>query len=1089
VYRFVTNGSGENQVLQSSEQAQLQTQTVLRTPAPLCQGLTYQLTVNGIVQTASAGWLTLLDYAPAHVVGQPLTSFLPPEDRQAVAMMLETLRSTTTWDPHCAEWRWQQQDGAIRWFAVTHSTIYDEHDNLCYIMGSAHEITVYKQQIETLQEELLCQEVLMNALPDPVFVKDDAHRVLLVNEAYCQMVGRSATEILADADQFDPTPADELRIFRAHDRLALASDGPIEKEEQLTDHQGHRHIVSTRKVARILPNGQKVLLCTVRDITERRQIEEKLQYEQALIRRLLDAIPDMIFYKDGKNTYAGCNRAFEKVTQLTEEEMIGKTAGELFPVAAKEEYDRQDHAVLHGKATLRVEQWITYPDGHKALFDTLLTPFLSPTGESLGLLGIGRDITERKRAEEELRTAKETAESANRAKSAFLSTITHELRTPMNGVLGLSGLLLETELNAQQLDLVNTIRESGNTLLTLINDILDFSKVEANKLELEIGSFDLRQCIECALDMVAAQATTKNLTLAYLLDAALPACIEQDETRLRQILANLLSNAVKFSHRGEIVITVTGQAGEDGAWELQFSVHDHGMGIPADRLDRLFRPFSQVEVSTAREYGGSGLGLAISKRLAGLMGGTMWVESEVGKGSCFHFTVQASQSKEECTSWVIDRAALKGRHILLIEKSAAIRRLLVQQLAAWEIKVTTFAHLDEQKLAAQSSVCDALIVDMNALVGASRVHKGQWGRIHHQLTRLYQQYPQLPIVLLTQLGERIMKTEKESKYDSEVVTVAKPIHASQLHDALVTVLSGRPTTARRSSRAYVADTQLAQRHPLRILLAEDNIINQKVVVGVLANHGYRIDVVANGIEVLDALNRQPYELILMDINMPDMNGFATTELIRSSWAPAMQPHIIALTANAMQGDSQRCLDAGMNDYLRKPLDVAELIAALQRTPARNQQPLIQSLSQEGAVAQSPAMPMAEDDDNLAVDNSALRDIVELLGADGNVTVCELIDLFLATTPSLLQQLSEAIKQYEIDTVCQIAHTLRSPTGQLGAHQLANLCEELETICLAGTLVGGEQIFRQIVAEYEQVRRSLHQTAEKFCRDDDDSPQF
>ncbi len=1070
-------------------QAQVHTQELLQLPATSCQGLTYQLTVDGMVRTASSSWCTLLGYTPQAVRQQPLHTFLMPTNAEAVAVMLEMLL-TAAQDSHCAEWQWRHRDGTTRWFAVTHCAVYDDHGQLFQIIGSAHDITAYKQQIAALQEQVLFYDSLLNALPDPVFVKDEAHRVILVNAAHCRMADLSATEILAP-DQADPTPADELAVFRAQDLLVLTSDQPIENEETLTDSQGIRHIISTRKVAHSLPNGQKVLLGTVRDITDRRQVEARLQHEQALMRRLLDAIPDLIFYKDLGNVYAGCNRAFEALAGVAEEELIGKTAAEIFPNAAKERYDQQDYAVLHDKVTLRVEQWVTYPDGRIALLDTLLTPFLTPTGESLGLLGICRDITERNAMEGALRTAKEAAESTTRAKSTFLSTITHELRTPMNGVLGLSGLLLDTELNAEQLDLVHSIRASGNTLLTLINDILDFSKVEANKLELEISSFELRPCIESALDLVAAQATVKDLTLVYLIDPALPPCIEQDETRLRQILTNLLSNAVKFSDIGEIVVTVTGHMLADRRWELHFAVRDRGIGISPDRLDRLFLPFSQVDVSTTRHYGGTGLGLAISKRLADLMGGTMWVESEAGSGSTFHFTMQVCQNEDGGTPWEINRAILSGRQILIVEESVAIRRLLTQQLTAWGIDVTVRTALDEEELAQQTTAVDALILDANSLVRAihprtthprtTHPRTMEWSGIKHQLTRLRQIVPQLPIILLTQLGERLPSANSQS----QLATVTKPIHASQLHDALVTVISGRSLPTRRSGRAYVVDTKLAERHPLRILLAEDNIVNQKVVVGILANHGYRIDVAVNGLEVLDALNRQRYELILMDINMPDMDGFTTTDIIRSSWAPAMQPHIIALTANALHGDNQRCLDAGMNDYLRKPLEVPELIAALQRVPVRKDQPLIPSSSMEIKPAQSQPVPYtsAQPQDD-AVDISVLWDITELLGADGHTTVCELITLFLESSLPLLQQLRTAVAEDDITAICRVAHTLRSPAGQLGAHRFAHLCEELETIYLNDRPGDGEALMHQISAEYERVRHALHTSSAKFCREAD-----
>jgi PAS domain S-box-containing protein len=1032
--------------------------------------LTYELAVDGTLRAVSVGWYTLLGYAPGSLLQQPLGDFLAPGNADALSVMLTEL-CTTAHEGHCAEWQWSHRDGTTRWFIVTHVTVQDEGSNVVYIAGHAHNVTAYKQQIADLQEQVTFHDSVMNALPDPVFIKDEQHRMILVNEAHCRMVGLSAAEILATA-QVDPTPKDELALFWAQDALALNSNQPLENEETLTDSRGCRHTISTRKVAHQLPNGQKILLGTVRDITERRQVEERLQHEQALLRRLLDAIPDLIFYKNKENVYAGCNRAFEVLTGLPEQELIGKRAAAIFPNAVKDRYDQEDYAVLHEQATIRTEQWVTYPDGRTALLDTLLTPFLALSGESLGLLGISRDITERKAVEEELRAAKEAAESAYQMKTLFLSTMTHELRTPMNGVLGLSGLLLDTELNAAQLDLVNTIRASGDTLLALINDILDFSKIEANKLTLEFVNFDLRSSLEHALDLVAAQATAKDLTLAYFIEPMLPFCIEQDETRLRQILTNLLSNAVKFSDSGEIVVTVEGQALPDGCWELHFAVCDQGIGIPAECLPQLFQPFTQVDVSTSRRYGGTGLGLAISRRLVELMGGTMWIESEVGQGSTFHFSLRATKSKEQRTSWLVDTLTLSGRHILVIEEGAAMQRLLTQQLTAWGVNVTVQTQLDGAKLARQTAGFDALILDANLLVDDATPSRNKRASHQPQLAQLYHHCPQLPIVLLAQLGGRLALPEKPP----HLATVAKPIHASQLHDALVTVISGRPVPLRRSGHSYVVDNQMAERHPLRILLAEDNIINQKVVVGILANHGYRVDVAANGLEVLDALNRQPYELILMDINMPDLDGFMTTNIIRSSWLPAAQPHIIALTANALHGDNQRCLDAGMNDYVSKPIQVSALIESLQRVPVRNAHPLAQaavSTTTPEAVAPVPAH-------GDAVDITVLLDIIEILGADGSATACELITIFLDSSPPLFAHLAEAIAMADTTAAAQLLHKLRSPAGQLGALRLAQLCADMESICSTDLLGEGARLFRTILDEYARVRSALHQLSSTLC---------
>jgi PAS domain S-box-containing protein len=319
-------------------QVQVQAPTLCQKHADPHGELTYELAVDGTLRAVAGGWYTLLGYAPESLLQQPLGDLLAPGDADALSVMLDAL-FTTAIECHCAEWQWHHRDGTTRWLIITHATVQDEGGNVIYIAGHAHNVTAYKQQIAALQEQVAFHDSVMNALPDPVFIKDDQHRMLLVNDAHCRMVGLSAAEILA-TDQADPTPKDELAVFWAQDALALNSNQPIENEEALTDSRGCRHIISTRKVAHQLPNGQKILLGTVRDITERRQVEERLQHEQALMQRLLDAIPDLIFYKNKENVYAGCNRAFEVLTGLPEQELIGKRAATVFPNAAKDRYDR-----------------------------------------------------------------------------------------------------------------------------------------------------------------------------------------------------------------------------------------------------------------------------------------------------------------------------------------------------------------------------------------------------------------------------------------------------------------------------------------------------------------------------------------------------------------------------------------------------------------------------------------------------------------------------------------------------------------------------------------------------------------------------
>ena len=664
------------------------------------------------------------------------------------------------------------------------------------------------------------------------------------------------------------------------------------------------------------------IVATGTDVTHNKRRQNLLKRYNSVLKAQSEASTDGILVVNERGIVSNYNKRFHEIWSLSPSVMdagdpakIWETASELMP-EPQAFLDKANS--ISASETETVKDLLELNDGR--IFEQASFPICSPLGESYGRVWFFHEITEQKRSEEQLRAAMRQAEEANEAKSYFLANMSHEIRTPMNGIIGMTGLVSDTDLDREQRECVDTIRASSEALLVVINDILDFSKIESGKLEIESILFDLRDCVEEAVDTLALQATEKGLDIAYVIDKSMETTLLGDPTRLRQVVMNLIGNAVKFTGKGRVCVRVSLVEESDDRLKAQFSIRDTGIGIPADRVDTLFDSFSQVDASTTRKYGGTGLGLSISKNLAELMGGSMWVESAIEEGSTFHFTVEFRKSAiESLPAGTKTVGEFEGKNALIVEHNAFSRESLrsqVEHLGLESIGLESLADLENLEvessnllLAYVESGIDGL--DTNELVESVRKGSGN---------------SNLPVVICGPLGS----LHAGSGVSGKVLSQLKPCKLANTKRNLMESVGLAEETVKKTEKT---SDKLGERMPMSILLAEDNIVNQKVATRLFKKFGYKIEVANNGLEAIKALEQSSYDLVFMDIQMPEMDGLEATRQIIAKWGDA-RPRIVALTANAMREDKEKCYEAGMDDYLTKPFKPIELEEAIESTYER-----------------------------------------------------------------------------------------------------------------------------------------------------------
>ena len=914
-----------------------------------------------------------------------------------------------------------------------------------------------------IQEALTTSEsfyqALVESLPQNILRKDTAGRFTFANRKFCVMLGHPLEDIIGkvDRDFYPPHLADK---YHRDDLRVMASREAVDTIEANQTASGEKIFVHGIKTPLFDAEGNVTGIQGIFwDVTERKKTEEALAYERDLLRALLDHIPDRVYFKDVASRFLRISKSMATRMGLDDPaEVIGKTDYDFYPLeSAQEFFNDEQRIIVTGKPLINKLEKLIDRDGRESWASVTKVPIYTKSGSVTGIIGISRDITQLKEAETALEQARDTALETARVKSEFLANMSHEIRTPMNAITGMTGLLLDTPLNQEQREFTETIRSSTDNLLGIISDILDFSKIEAGKLMFENIDFDLRELVEGAAEMLAARAQAKNVELACWLDDNVPTGLRGDPGRIRQIIANLLSNGVKFTERGEVIVHITLEEETAGRVRLRFSVTDTGIGISQRALPQIFQAFVQADGSTTRKYGGTGLGLAISRQMVELMHGQIGVESSLGVGSTFWFTLPLEKQPAGAPRPHHEPGDLTHQRVLIVDDCATHRQILHHQFARWKLRANEAASSREalDLLRMENAIGDpfSLVVldlqlpEMDGLALARAIKSDS------RLARSR-------LIMLTPLGHRLDAAEMQAAGIS--ACVVKPVKESRLFDALVTVAAAGfveppPAVKPPVTAAPLAETT-APGHLIRVLLAEDNAVNQNLGLRQLKKLGYSARTASHGLEVLEALKSEHFDLILMDCQMPEMDGYEVTRRIRELEAarPAANrqfAYIIALTANALDGDRERCLAAGMNDYITKPVHLPDLQAALARGLCHLQPPMT-----------DPAATV--------LDPTVIAGLMELREPGQPDPVQELVGLFLRDSVIRLEKIDSSIAAQDASAVISAAHSLKGSASNLGARRLAALSANLEKQAKAGDWSEMKKLHPQIKTEFEQVQKTL-----------------